>query len=225
MDTEPVPAATVVPLRDGPTGLEVLMLRKSQALAFGGMWVFPGGRVDPADTGAVEAADSVEAARRAAVREAGEEAGLALDPAGLVPLSHWTPPGDAPRRFSTWFFLAGVADPVEVVIDGGEILDHGWLSPGDALARRDRGAYPLAPPTWMTLRHLTGSASVSAALAAAASAPVAQFSTRIYTDGGVPTGVWQGDAAWGTGDLSLPGPRHRLLMDPSGWRLEASGDR
>ena len=49
-----IPAATVIPLRDavqpdGTTALEVLMLRKNSKLAFGGMWVFPGGRIDPED--------------------------------------------------------------------------------------------------------------------------------------------------------------------------------
>jgi 8-oxo-dGTP pyrophosphatase MutT (NUDIX family) len=45
----PEPAATVVPLRDGPAGLEVLMLRRSGRGAFGGMWVFPGGKVESED--------------------------------------------------------------------------------------------------------------------------------------------------------------------------------
>ncbi len=44
------PAATVVLLRDGETGLEVLLARRSSKLAFhGGAWVFPGGRIDPDD--------------------------------------------------------------------------------------------------------------------------------------------------------------------------------
>jgi 8-oxo-dGTP pyrophosphatase MutT (NUDIX family) len=43
----PTPAATLTLLRDGPGGVEVLMLRKNSEIRFGGMWVFPGGRVDP----------------------------------------------------------------------------------------------------------------------------------------------------------------------------------
>jgi 8-oxo-dGTP pyrophosphatase MutT (NUDIX family) len=44
------PAATVLLLREGSAGLEVLMMRRASAVAFmGGMWVFPGGRLDPAD--------------------------------------------------------------------------------------------------------------------------------------------------------------------------------
>src|ERR1700754_706810 len=48
------PAATVVVVRDAPTpdgspGLETLMLRRNEQGTFGGMWVFPGGRVDAGD--------------------------------------------------------------------------------------------------------------------------------------------------------------------------------
>jgi 8-oxo-dGTP pyrophosphatase MutT (NUDIX family) len=46
----PVPAATVLVLRDGTSGPEVLMLHRQKSLAaFGGYWVFPGGKVDEAD--------------------------------------------------------------------------------------------------------------------------------------------------------------------------------
>ena len=44
-----IPAATVVLVRDGATGLEVLMLHRASRVAFGGMWVFPGGKVDEED--------------------------------------------------------------------------------------------------------------------------------------------------------------------------------
>lgn len=47
------PAATVMLVRDGADGLEVFMLRRTLNAAFaGGMYVFPGGRVDDADHGA-----------------------------------------------------------------------------------------------------------------------------------------------------------------------------
>ena len=46
---EPIDAATVVVARDSTEGLEVLMLRRNSKIYFGGMWVFPGGKVDPAD--------------------------------------------------------------------------------------------------------------------------------------------------------------------------------
>jgi recombination protein RecT len=37
------PAATVLLVRDGATGIEVLMIRRNASTAFGGMWAFPGG--------------------------------------------------------------------------------------------------------------------------------------------------------------------------------------
>jgi 8-oxo-dGTP pyrophosphatase MutT (NUDIX family) len=103
-DPGAIPAATVVVLRDGAAGLEVLMLHRDRDLSFaGGMWVFPGGRIDPADhpdptdhpdpSGQPDGTPDLEAAaRRAAVREAAEEAGLSIDPGQLRRWSHWTPP-------------------------------------------------------------------------------------------------------------------------------------
>jgi 8-oxo-dGTP pyrophosphatase MutT (NUDIX family) len=211
-----IQAATVVPLRDGPTGLETLMLRKNSALAFGGMWVFPGGRVDDADG----PGDELTVARRAAVREAREEAGIGIDPADLVAFSHWTPPAGAPRRFLTWFFLAPLRDAVEVEIDRGEMQDHGWFSPADVIAKRDAGEYELAPPTWMTLRRLSAAAEVDAALAEAREREPERFATRVSVVEGVVTCLWAGDAGYPRSDALEAGPRHRLLMAPGGWRYE-----
>lgn len=48
--TPPRPAATVVLLRDDGPGLEVLMMKRhGQSDAFGGAYVFPGGKLDPED--------------------------------------------------------------------------------------------------------------------------------------------------------------------------------
>ena len=49
--TPPRPAATVVLLRDADEGLEVLMIRRhAQSDVLGGAYVFPGGKLDPADS-------------------------------------------------------------------------------------------------------------------------------------------------------------------------------
>jgi 8-oxo-dGTP pyrophosphatase MutT (NUDIX family) len=98
-DSTPAPvrdAATVMLLRDAPAGLEVFLLHRVQAMAaFGGMTVFPGGSVDPADLDADDLpwsgpaaahwagplSASPELARAlvcAAVRETFEEAGVLL---------------------------------------------------------------------------------------------------------------------------------------------------
>lgn len=92
----PAPAATVTLVRDGPEGLEVLMMRRNlQSVFVPGKYVFPGGSVDRADaaeavyaccTGLDDAAASARlglpahglAYWIAAIRESFEEAGLLL---------------------------------------------------------------------------------------------------------------------------------------------------
>ena len=210
-------AATVILLRDAADGLETLMLRKNSRLAFGGMWVFPGGRIDDGDRAAD--ADELTAAANAAVREAAEEAGLAVPSSALIPFSHWTPPAAAPKRFLTWFFLAP-APTTAVVIDRGEIHDHAWMRPAVALARRDQGEIELAPPTWVTLHWLATHPGVASAFAAAAARAPERFATRIAASDEGPVAVWTPDVAHESGDLAAPGPRHRLWMSPTGWRYE-----
>ena len=47
LTTPPLDAATVVMLRDGPGGLQVLLMRRHQASnVLGGAYVFPGGKLD-----------------------------------------------------------------------------------------------------------------------------------------------------------------------------------
>ena len=41
-----IPAATVILLRENNGQPEVLMLHKNQEIDFGGLWVFPGGRIE-----------------------------------------------------------------------------------------------------------------------------------------------------------------------------------
>ena len=65
-DKAPLAAATVVVLRRGEAGFETLMLRKNSKIAFGGMWVFPGGRVDPEDAKGLAPDDDLAIARVAA---------------------------------------------------------------------------------------------------------------------------------------------------------------
>jgi 8-oxo-dGTP pyrophosphatase MutT (NUDIX family) len=215
---EAIPAATVLLLRDGPSGLETLMLRRDSKLAFaGGMWVFPGGRVDDADY-PPDAPDDLDAAvRNAAVREAEEEAGLRPDVDDLVPFAHWTPPPVSIKRFATWFFVAP-APAGRVTIDDGEIREHVWAAPADVLARRDAGEVELAPPTWVSLHRLSRSPDVESALAEAKDAEVEHFVTAISKDGDALVAMWHGDAGYESGDATAAGPRHRLVMAPPAWQ-------
>lgn len=97
LDHPPRDAATVVMLRDGAAGLEVLLMRRhTDSAVLGGAYVFPGGKVDPADSARDllarldhpcaelhpllgEPSQSVDAAASffvAAAREAFEESGV-----------------------------------------------------------------------------------------------------------------------------------------------------
>jgi 8-oxo-dGTP pyrophosphatase MutT (NUDIX family) len=218
----PVAAATVILLRQGAAGLETLMLRRDSRLAFaGGMWVFPGGRVDPGDRSGLADDDELGAARQAAVREAQEEAGIDVALDALVSFSHWTPPPITPKRFLTWFFVAA-APTAEVVIDDGEIREHAWLSPTEVLRRRDTQEIELAPPTWVTLHELARAASVREALDAARGREPERFVTRIAVDDNGPMALWHGDAGYEDADPTRPGPRHRLHMRDERWIYERS---
>ena len=90
-------AASVILLRDGLDGPEVLLVERNPAQRFmGGAWVFPGGGVDPGE----EAADT-------GVRELEEEASIALGGVdGLVAYSRWITPQEVKIRFDTYFFVA-----------------------------------------------------------------------------------------------------------------------
>jgi 8-oxo-dGTP pyrophosphatase MutT (NUDIX family) len=219
-------AATVVLLRDAADGVECLMLRKTQGQSFGGLWVFPGGRVEDVD------GTGYDGARRAAVREAEEESGLLIEADTLVPLAHWSPPPQAPKRFNTWFFVAPMPDGAsEVVVDGSEINDHVWTTPAAVLEAQTRGELELLPPTWVSLNALTGHPDVAAAVAAVAASPTDMFLTHMVNlGGGVLLSLWEPDVAYPStiggevGPLDAPGPRHRLYMDPAGWRYERSAN-
>lgn len=175
------PAATVLLLRDGNDGLEIWLMERNRAAAFmGSAWVFPGGRVDPADAEvpASEAPDDgiARAFRVAAARELEEEANIRLggehyDLTRLRPWAHWITPELEPRRYDTWFFAAELPAGQDPRIDGNEATNGGWFRPADALERHVAGRLPLAPPTLRTLHELTDYPSVADALRASRRLP------------------------------------------------------
>ena len=217
----PIPAATVVLLRDGDNGPEVLMLKKNSKITFGGMWVFPGGKIDAADHGDPAAEDALEqAARTAAAREAEEEAGIVLQPDEFVWFAHWTPPPGPAKRFATWFFAA-TAEADEIQIDDGEIKDHAWIQPAQALSRHAEGEIDLAPPTWVTLYHLSLRAPSTDVLAHFASQTAKVYSTRVAKrEDGVRVAMWAGDVGYEPWDADVEGDRHRLVMASGGFEFQ-----
>tara|TARA_R110002111_G_scaffold123405_3_gene187446 strand:- start:433 stop:1161 length:729 start_codon:yes stop_codon:yes gene_type:complete len=213
-----IPAATVVLVRERPH-LEVLMLKKTANISFGGMWVFPGGRVDDEDHRGAQ--DSLEAAKNAAVRETAEEAGLKLSSDEFVWFAHWTPPASTPKRYATWFFLAPLDDDDEIQVDGGEILKYQWIRPADAHTKHAAGEIDLAPPTWITLYQLAQYERMNELMSFLRDEPAKYYETKILKNGaGERVVIWSGDSAYESGNTDEQGDRHRLILGGEGFVFE-----
>jgi 8-oxo-dGTP pyrophosphatase MutT (NUDIX family) len=213
-----LPAATVVVVRDGALGLEVLLLERVSKPGRPGPSVFPGSRVEALDRSGGALDDA--AFRRAAVRETREEAGLELRAEALLPISRWITPELAPRRFDTWFYLAALRADAAVRVDGDEIARFRWLEPASALDAHHRREIRLAPPTFVTVSWLRGLGSTAAARAQLAPAAPLTFRPRICRMGDGACMLYPGDAGYEAGDPDVAGPRHRLWALAGGWRYE-----
>jgi 8-oxo-dGTP pyrophosphatase MutT (NUDIX family) len=164
-------AATVVLLRDGAGGLEAYLQRRPATMGFaGGLWVYPGGRVDDADrdpalerrwAGPPPAAwaarlglppDQARGLVVAACRETFEEAGLLLaEP----------PPPAADLAAARAALLAGRAGFAELLAGLGVRLDAGrlrywawWVTPEAEPRRYDTRFFLAAPGPAAPAAHL-----------------------------------------------------------------------
>ncbi len=150
----PRPAASVILLRRGgrhrDRALEVLMLKRSTESAFmPGVWVFPGGAIDPAD------GDGEPGYRAGAVRELAEEAGIRLPgPDELVLFARWITPEMVKTRFDAWFFLALAPPHSPPKPDGVETTEAAWFEPRAALDACAAGELALVFPTIRQLEQL-----------------------------------------------------------------------
>lgn len=158
----PRPAATVLLLRRGgrhvERGVEVLMVQRSEAARFmPGVWVFPGGAIEPGETPA-----------QCAARELEEETGVALQPEHeLIAWSRWITPEVVPIRFDT-HFLVGLAPPHSAPKpDEAEISAVDWFEPRSALNAHAAGELKLVFPTIKTLETLVVFEDADAIIAAA----------------------------------------------------------
>lgn len=183
MAAEARDAASVLVLRDGTDGVEVLFVRRAKQLKFmGGAWVFPGGALHAEDG---EPHDDL-ALRRCAVRETEEEAGLRLpDPESLVPYSRWVTPEPAPIRFDTRFYLARAPEGAEATPDRAEVDSVEWWTCAKALSLYVDDSIEIHFPTIKQIERLANFTSVEEALDAAAKSTVETVLPRVVaTDDG-----------------------------------------
>jgi 8-oxo-dGTP pyrophosphatase MutT (NUDIX family) len=158
----PRPAATILLLRKGgrhdDSGVEVLMVRRSTEASFmPGVWVFPGGIIEPG-----------ESAAECAARELAEEAAIDLGTeAELVAWSRWITPEAVPVRFDTHFFVALAGPHAKPEADGVEVSDAGWFAPRAALESHAAGELELVFPTIKTLETLLEHETAAAVIEAA----------------------------------------------------------
>ena len=186
----PRPAVSVIPLRDGPAGLEVFVQHRATTMDFAaGAVVFPGGRVDPVDhehplpypdeqlaehvaawaevplvTASGVARRTARVLLAAAVREVAEETGVVLDPERLLPWDNWITPPGYPRRFDVAFF---VVDGTGLAFTNltTEAVRAGWDPVARLLDDADEGRIALMPPTRTILAELAGIATTAGVLA------------------------------------------------------------
>ena len=146
--TLPRLAATLVVLRDGPAGLEVLLTERPRHLRFmGGATVFPGGAVTAADGDPRWAEASVLpsdpellTACVCALRETFEEVGLLLADGPSVP----RPASHDAERFLEACLAAGTRLRADRLAPGGR-----WVTPAGSPIRFDaRFFLTEAPPGW-----------------------------------------------------------------------------
>ena len=142
-----------------------------------GVWVFPGGSVDPDD------GDGEAAHRAAAVRELAEEAGIELGADELVAYSRWITPKVVPIRFDTRFYLALAPAHSPPKPDGSETVDAGWFGPQDALESHRAGELSLVFPTIKHLESLVGFANAAEALEAARRREVRPVEPEVVGEG------------------------------------------
>ena len=200
--TTPRPAASVILMRRGgrhrDRGVEVLLVQRSPESSFmPGVWVFPGGGVDPGDGG--ERGEE-ESHRACAVRELREEAGIELDAGpGLVAWSRWITPEMVPVRFDTRFYVALAPAHSPPRPDGAETTDAAWESPHGALERHAAGELKLVFPTIKHLESLLAYENAEEVLAAARERVVEPILPRVVEHDGEQRVVLPGEPGYPTG--------------------------
>jgi 8-oxo-dGTP pyrophosphatase MutT (NUDIX family) len=210
-------AATVVLIRENDVGIELLLMKRPQQGSFANAWVFPGGRVEVEDV--IDEADSeVDVARRTAVRETFEETGLEINALELSHFAVWLPPPQAPKRFHTWFFIGEAPVGVDVRLPEGELVDHVWITPVEAIESHQNRGIHLMPPTFASIHQLLDFTTIAEALSVGVAEKTPLYESFIVQVDERPTVVWAGDSEHPSSQ-GVAG-KHRLIMGELPWIFE-----
>ena len=183
-------AASLIVGRDGPGGLELLVIERSRSSRFlPGYVAFPGGATGGEDEALAQEwfGTPDEAARASAIRELAEETALVITADGLGPIggwdplspvnvappaierlpeiAHWIAPEEVPVRFDARYFAAGAIDGLDPTPDGSEAAAAWWIAPDALLDEWQAGDRMLYWPTYVTVTHLATCGSVEDLLA------------------------------------------------------------
>ena len=163
-----------------------MLKRGSGARFMPGVWVFPGGAVDPGDreaAGSIGGDDADELAHRVCgARELAEEAAIILEAAALQPWSRWVTPEIVPIRFDTRFYVALAPAHSKPEPDRSEVDEARWLAPATALEEHAGGTLEISFPTVKHLEELAGFPDADAVLTEGASRRVEAITPRIRGD-------------------------------------------
>lgn len=176
-------AASAIVGRDGPEGLEVLVLERGSASRFlPGYVAFPGGSTDREDEEHAMRwfGSADESARACAVRELVEEVSLVLTADGLASgdaldavdaappsasqledIAHWVAPPQVPVRFDARFYAVRAPAGLDPVPDGSETADAWWSTPRRLLEDWRERRRLLYWPTYFTVDALATCGSVA----------------------------------------------------------------
>lgn len=97
---------------------------------------------------------------------------LTLATGQLSYFAHWITPEGLPKRFDTHFFLAPAPADQQAAYDRLETSEGIWIAPAEALARFERGEFPIVFATIHQLRDLAAFSTIEEALAYTASSHV-----------------------------------------------------
>ena len=169
----PRPAATVMLIRDGNDGPEVFMVKRNMSASFAGMYVFPGGVVDPDDGGPeheglgdgltdADASDQLGVASGglafwvAAVRECFEEAGVLLasgvDFSDADVAARFTGHQHAVHGRESRFVDICEAERLRLMLTSIEYIAH-WITPVSESRRFDTRFFVTRAPDHQVALH------------------------------------------------------------------------